>query len=58
MQKAICTRIDKIQSDLVAKTLKLYEDKKYREFWEAVGSLDLFLSLKEGLGCQVKRRKK
>ena len=58
MQKATCTRIDKIQSDLISKTLKLYENKKYREFWDAVASLDIFLSVKEGLGCPIKKPKK
>jgi len=58
MRKAACARLDKIESDLVSKALGLYDREKYAEFWTAIETLDLFLSVKEGLRCVRKRRKK
>jgi len=58
MQKAMCAKLDKIESDLLSKALKMYNQGKYSEFWRGLESLDVFLSVKEGLGCPVKRRKK
>lgn len=58
MDKAMCARIDKIQSELVENALKLYNEGKYADFWGAVGSLDVFLSVKEGLGCPIRKRRK
>jgi len=58
MAKAVCVKIGKIQSNLVDNALELYEQKKYREFWSAIESIDLFLSVSEGLGCSKPKRKK
>jgi len=55
---AVCGKIDNIQADLVDQAIDLYNKKDFRSFWDAIEYLDTFLSVKEGLGCLIKTKKK
>ncbi|MHC3128749.1 MAG: hypothetical protein IBV52_01550 [Candidatus Bathyarchaeota archaeon] len=55
--KSVCVKIDNIQEDLVDQAITLYNEKDFRSFWDAIEYLDIFLSVKEGLGCAEKKVK-
>ena len=55
MSKSPCIKLLKIQDDLVSKAVALYDAKKFQDFWFAMDSLDVFLSVKRGLSCSSKK---
>jgi len=51
MPNVTCEKLSKIQDALVSEAVALYDSKKVWEFWEAMGALDVFLSVKKALNC-------